>query len=204
MSQDVVDLLQQLVRIPSVNPDNAPGTSHTGEETLAVFLSGWLESIGAKVTLEEIRPGRPNLIARFAPRDGRPRILLGPHLDTVGVFLAAGADVNARSKAGFTPILFAVRQGSTEAVRSLIKAKANVNDVAQAAAISSNSTAKPVTDATSALAMAVINAHFEIASLLLENGADPNAPDARGSILHALTWIRRPGTYAARRHARVA
>jgi acetylornithine deacetylase len=85
MSQDVVSLLQQLVRIPSVNPDNAPGTPHTGEETLAVFLSGWLESIGAEVVLEEIKPGRPNLIARFAPLDDRPRILLGPHLDTVGV-----------------------------------------------------------------------------------------------------------------------
>ncbi len=85
MSQDVTSLLQQLVRIPSVNPDNSPGTSGTGEETLAIFLSGWLESIGADVSLEEIRPGRPNLIARFAPMDGRPRILLGPHLDTVGV-----------------------------------------------------------------------------------------------------------------------
>jgi acetylornithine deacetylase/succinyl-diaminopimelate desuccinylase-like protein len=85
MSQDVVSLLQQLVRIPSVNPDNAPGTEQTGEETLAIFLSGWLESIGAEVMLEEIKPGRPNLIARFAPLDGRPRVLLGPHLDTVGV-----------------------------------------------------------------------------------------------------------------------
>jgi acetylornithine deacetylase len=85
MSQDVVSLLQQLVRIPSVNPDNAPGTEQTGEETLAIFLTGWLESIGAEVVLEEIKPGRPNLIARFAPLDGRPRILLGPHLDTVGV-----------------------------------------------------------------------------------------------------------------------
>lgn len=85
MSQDVISLLQQLVRIPSVNPDNAPGTAQTGEQTLAVFLSGWLESIGAEVVLEEIQPGRPNLIARFAPLDGRPRILLGPHLDTVGV-----------------------------------------------------------------------------------------------------------------------
>lgn len=94
MNQDVVTLLQQLVRIPSVNPDNAPGTSQTGEETIAVFLSGWLESIGAEVSLEEIRPGRPNLIARFAPRDGRPRILLGPHLDTVGV---AGMTIEAFS-----------------------------------------------------------------------------------------------------------
>lgn len=85
MSQDVVSLLQQLIRIPSVNPDNAPGTEQIGEEMLAIFLTGWLESIGAKVVLEEIKPGRPNLIARFAPVDGRPRILLGPHLDTVGV-----------------------------------------------------------------------------------------------------------------------
>ena len=85
MCHDVIALLQQLVRIPSVNPDNAPGTDQTGEDTLAVFLAGWLESIGAEVTLEEIRPGRPNLIARFAPLDGRPRILFGPHLDTVGV-----------------------------------------------------------------------------------------------------------------------
>ncbi len=80
-----VELLQQLVRIPSVNPDNPAGTDQTGEAEIAAWLKGWLEGIGAEVVLEEIKPGRPNLIARFAPRDGRPRILLGPHLDTVGV-----------------------------------------------------------------------------------------------------------------------
>ena len=80
-----VELLQQLVRIPSVNPDNPPGTDRTGEAEIAVWLKGWLEDLGATVVLEEIKPGRPNLIARFAPRDGRQRILLGPHLDTVGV-----------------------------------------------------------------------------------------------------------------------
>ena len=115
------------------------------------------------------------------------------HAGVVDALVESGADVNARSKAGFTPLLFAVRQGSVAAVRSLVKAKANVNDIAKAAAISSNSTARPVSDATSALAMAVINAHFDVAGLLVESGADPNAPDARGSILHALTWIRKPG-----------
>src|SRR5687768_13173429 len=115
------------------------------------------------------------------------------HADVVAALIEAGADVHARSKAGFTSLLFAVRQGSVPAVRSLVKAKANVNDIAKAAAISSNSTARPVSDATSALAMAVINAHFDVAGLLVENGADPNVPDARGSILHALAWIRKPG-----------
>jgi acetylornithine deacetylase/succinyl-diaminopimelate desuccinylase-like protein len=82
---DVISLLQHLIRIPSVNPDNAPGTDLTGEAALAGFVGAWLEAIGAEVTLTEVRPARPNLIARFAPLDGRPRILLGPHLDTVGV-----------------------------------------------------------------------------------------------------------------------
>ena len=81
----VVELLQQLVRIPSVNPDNPPGTDRIGEAALGEYLKVWLEDLGAHAVLEEIKPGRPNLIARFAPRDGRPRILLGPHLDTVGV-----------------------------------------------------------------------------------------------------------------------
>ncbi|MCU0780552.1 MAG: M20 family metallopeptidase [Akkermansiaceae bacterium] len=85
MPADPVSLLQHLVRIPSVNPDDNPGTDRVGEAELARFLAGWLEALGAEVVLEEVRPERPNLIARFAPRDGRPRILLGPHLDTVGV-----------------------------------------------------------------------------------------------------------------------
>lgn len=85
MPADVVSLLQHLIRIPSVNPDNSPGTESTREEEIAVFLGGWLEALGADVIFEEIEPGRPNLIARFAPLDGRPRILFGPHLDTVGV-----------------------------------------------------------------------------------------------------------------------
>ncbi|QTN33939.1 M20 family metallopeptidase [Akkermansiaceae bacterium] len=79
--------LQQLIRIPSVNPDHAtptrPGLS--GEKAMADFLASHLTEAGAEVTLEEIQPSRPNLIARFAPLDGRPRILLGPHLDTVSV-----------------------------------------------------------------------------------------------------------------------
>ena len=80
-------LLQDLIRIPSVNPDNAAldQADVTHEQAMADFLANWLTDTGAEVTLEEIKPRRPNLIARFAPLDGRPRILLGPHLDTVSV-----------------------------------------------------------------------------------------------------------------------
>ena len=48
-------------------------------------------------------------------------------------------------------------------------------------------------DGTSALNMAVVNAYFDLASFLLDHGADPNAPDPRGSALHTLAWLRRPG-----------
>lgn len=85
MPADVISLLQHLVRIPSVNPDHAPGCAESGEEEVANFLVGWLEALGGEVELEEVQARRPNVIARFAPLDGRPRILLGPHLDTVGV-----------------------------------------------------------------------------------------------------------------------
>ncbi len=79
-------LLQQLIQIPSVNPEHTPDQPEiTHEQTIAEFLAEHLTSFGAQVTLEEIQPERPNLIARFAPLDGRPRILLGPHLDTVGI-----------------------------------------------------------------------------------------------------------------------
>lgn len=80
-------LLQQLIQIPSVNPDNAAPdqASVTHEQKMAEFVAEFLTNIGADVILEELQPRRPNLIARFAPLDGRPRILFGPHLDTVGV-----------------------------------------------------------------------------------------------------------------------
>jgi len=82
---NVVELLQQLIRIPSVNPDDAPGTDKTHEQDIAEWLKPFLESHGFDVTLEEVLPGRPNLIARSPGPTDRPRIMLAPHLDTVGV-----------------------------------------------------------------------------------------------------------------------
>lgn len=83
----VRELLQQLIRIPSVNPDGDPGTPHTGEKACAEFVGEFLRRCGAQVTCDEVLPGRPNVIGRFPSSrgEGRPRILLAPHLDTVGV-----------------------------------------------------------------------------------------------------------------------
>ncbi len=83
----VTDLLQSLIRIPSVNPDGDPGTEQCGEGEIAEWLGNFLGDRGFNITAEEVEAGRPNLIARSPgpPTDSRPRILLGPHLDTVGV-----------------------------------------------------------------------------------------------------------------------
>jgi len=99
------------------------------------------------------------------------------------ILLAHGADVKAKSKAGFTPLLFAVRNAHSEAAKLLIDRGASVNDVAP--------------DGTNALNMAVVNAYFELASMLLDRGANPNMPDPRGSALHTLSWLRKPGTDGA-------
>ncbi len=45
---------------------------------------------------------------------------------------------------------------------------------------------------TSALLMAIVNAHFEIAASLLDRGADPNVNSTGWTALHQLAWTRRP------------
>ncbi len=48
-------------------------------------LASWLETAGAEVSLRQVRPGRPNVVARFPSTRSKPRILFAPHIDTVGV-----------------------------------------------------------------------------------------------------------------------
>lgn len=79
-----IDLLHQLIAIPSVNPSQAHTPTIAGELNIARFVGKFLSDLGAQVSFEGFDQDRPNVIARFAPLDGRPRILLGPHLDTVG------------------------------------------------------------------------------------------------------------------------
>ena len=45
--------------------------------------------------------------------------------------------------------------------------------------------------------MAVVNAYYELAAMLLDHGANPNPPDPRGSPLHTVAWLRKPGADGA-------
>jgi acetylornithine deacetylase/succinyl-diaminopimelate desuccinylase-like protein len=82
----VVELLQELIRIPSVNPHGDPGTDGVGEARIAAYLVEFLGGIGAQAELREVLPDRPNVVAHWpGDRPGKPRILFAPHTDTVSV-----------------------------------------------------------------------------------------------------------------------
>jgi ankyrin repeat protein len=96
------------------------------------------------------------------------------HPEVVALLAKSGADLNARSKipefpkvkvdaatmvftalprGGFTALLLAARQGAADGVRALVEAGADLNAIDP--------------DGTTALNLAVINAHYDVAALLV-------------------------------------
>jgi ankyrin repeat protein len=68
---------------------------------------------------------------------------------------------------GFSPLLFAVRQGHADVVKALVEGGADVNQVNPG-------------DRSTPLTVATINGHFDIGAYLLEKGADPNLATDNG------------------------
>jgi ankyrin repeat protein len=112
------------------------------------------------------------------------------HVDVVRLLLEAGADRRAKSKGGFTPLLFAVREGRIGVVRALLEAGADLNE-ALPVPRRNNSSPDP---GVNAFMLAVANAHYELAALLVDRGADPNSAPQGFTALHQITWLRRPGS----------
>ncbi len=76
------ELVADLVAIDSVNPDLVPGGA--GEMEVARFIAAWLERAGAEVRIDEVAPGRANVIGVARGRGGGRTLLLDGHTDTVG------------------------------------------------------------------------------------------------------------------------
>ncbi len=81
----LVELLQDLVAIPSVNPQGNPGTDRTGEQAMGEYVADFLRALGAEVALVPVEPGRPNVVASFTPEKPTAHLAFAPHLDTVSV-----------------------------------------------------------------------------------------------------------------------
>jgi ankyrin repeat protein len=138
--------------------------ARTGDvETIRALVTG-----GAAVQAREPIKGQTALMWAAAENNA----------DAIRALAEAGADLHARSTGGsFTAFLFAVRGGHLDAVRTLLESGVSVNEA--------------MPDGTSALVLAVMNAHYELAGVLLDRGADPNA-DAQGwTALHQIAWSRR-------------
>lgn len=110
------------------------------------------------------------------------------HIDAMRLLIARGADVSARSKqekspgygtagpgakipenlqiGGITPLAFAVREGSMEAVKLLIDSKADVNQTTG--------------DGSTPLLIAVLNGQYDIARYLIDQGADVKLANQKG------------------------
>jgi ankyrin repeat protein len=84
---------------------------------------------------------------------------------------------------GNTALHFATREGNMDAVKALIAAGANVNQVS-------------ATDAMSPLVQSIITGHFEIAKFLLERGADPNLATKKAGV--TALWAVVDARYAPR------
>ena len=78
-----VQLLRALVAIDSVNPSLVPGAA--GEAEIGAAVAARLRAIGLDVELQEVAPGRPNVIGVLEGRARGRSLMLCGHLDTVGV-----------------------------------------------------------------------------------------------------------------------
>ena len=83
MTDPVISLLIELVRIDSVNPSLVSGGA--GEGRIAAYIAEHLRSIGCAVHVQDAAPERPNVIGVLdGDAPGRSLMLCG-HIDTVGV-----------------------------------------------------------------------------------------------------------------------
>jgi ankyrin repeat protein len=129
------------------------------------------------------------------------------HPEAIKALVAGGADMAARSKelsfpeyryetngmavfqlpkGGWTALMYAARQNSIDAAGALADLKADLN-------------ATTKQEGTTALQIAVINIHYDLANLLLDKGADPNVVDSTGmTALYATVDMRAPANMLTR------
>ena len=80
-ADEVVELTRALVRIPSVyRPDDSEGN----EARVAAFVETWLRREGFEVEVQEVAPGRPNVLGWIGDKTpGTKSLLLEGHTDVV-------------------------------------------------------------------------------------------------------------------------
>ena len=186
-------IVRQLIAA-GANPNLAP---NTGETPLM-----WCARAGALESVKELVVHKAHVDAREKDADQTALMWAAAarHPEVVKTLLEVGADPRARTKVtselvykgfryitappahaegiidhakrgGFTPLLFAAQQGDRLSAEALVAAGADVNDADASGA--------------SVLLVATHSGHGDLAQLLLDRGADPNAAGAGYTPLHA-------------------
>jgi len=191
------DLLANLIEGGAdVNAANADGQT----ALMAIARTGNIESArlliarGANVNAKELWRGQTALM--WAAAERLPAM--------AKELIAHGADVNARSQTntwerdvtaeprrkylplgGWTPLLFAAREGSLDVAKVLVEAGADPN--------------LQDPDLVSPTVTAIVNGHYDVAAYLVEHGADVNLADRWGRAalwaavdMHVIPYSGRP------------
>jgi len=103
------------------------------------------------------------LVAAGADKNERSKLLSFPEFK----WETSGMVVTVLPRGGWTPLMYAARDGAADAIVALADAKADLNATDP--------------DGTTALMYAITNAHFDTAAVLIEKGADPNVADSTGT-----------------------
>jgi acetylornithine deacetylase len=83
MSDTTIQMLRDLIAIDSVNPSLVPGA--TGESEIGRAVAQILQAGGLDVELQEVAPGRMNVIGVLQGKQKGRSLMLCGHMDTVGV-----------------------------------------------------------------------------------------------------------------------
>jgi uncharacterized protein len=198
--------LVELLLKAGANPNTRIATGETPIMTCA--SSGSTDAVrmliarGADVNAKE--PSQSQTALMWAAAERHPNVLR--------TLVDAGADLQARTKKGFTALHFAAREGDLESTQLLLDAGVNVNIRSQPEAseagrgraenprgagtgVGGGGPRGPAYQATlsagsTPLLVATVRGQVPLALFLLEHGADPNIADAGFTPLHwaAGTW----------------
>ena len=119
---------------------------------------------GDLAKVKTLLKGKPDLVSSRNDSGQTPlHYAAHGHKDVAELLLVDKAEVDARDKAGYTPLYVAAQEGHKDVAELLLAYKADVNARAN--------------DGDTPLHMAVYKGHRDVAELLLANNADVNAKD---------------------------
>ena len=78
-----LQLLKDLIAVDSINPSLVPGAA--GEAAVAQTIAEAMRAIGLTVEIQDVAPGRPNVVGTLEGRAPGRSLMFCGHIDTVGV-----------------------------------------------------------------------------------------------------------------------